>query len=75
MLGTQLYHNLASNANKYKYKALGHARQCQISNYMPTKQIDPGKANFKNNLTKKYFGCFSIRKEDTDVIQIVSGSY
>ena len=26
MLGTQLYHILASNANKYKYKALGHAR-------------------------------------------------
>src|SRR6266702_7973980 len=32
MLGTQLYHNLASNANKYKYKASGYAKQCLISN-------------------------------------------
>ena len=62
MLGTQLYHILASNANKYKYKALGHARQCLISNYMPTKQIDPGKAIFKNNLTKIVFWLFLNKK-------------
>jgi hypothetical protein len=62
MLGTQLYHILASNANKYKYKALGHARQCLISNSMLTKQIDPGKAIFKNNLTKIVFWLFLNKK-------------
>src|SRR6266702_3064981 len=54
--------NYASNTNKYKYKALEHAKQCLISNYMPTKQRDPEKAIFKNKLTKIVFWLFLNKK-------------
>jgi len=62
MLGTQLYHILASNANKYKYKALGHAKHWLISKYMQNKQIDSKLAIFKNNLTKIVFWLFLNKK-------------